>query len=130
MSLDPAKTNAASPNKSNFTRYLLPLALLVAMIGGLAWVAQQLPRWTKDRPHGPTQTGGKAPLEFVRKVAQWGPKPDPLVDEKFEPKDYEPGKTGHYDFPFKNNSKDDVEVMAFATSCNCTSVQAAALDEA
>ena len=40
------------PRKSEFLRYVIPLALMVAIVGGIAWLAQSLPRWKKldDRP--------------------------------------------------------------------------------
>jgi hypothetical protein len=123
---DPLKSNPSASSKGGFTRYLLPLALLVATIGGIAWVAQQLPKW-KDTKSAPTGPRTKALLEFTRKAAQWGKTPE-NGEAKIEPKDYEPGAKGHYDFPFKNVTNEDVEVVYYASSCDCTSVQAVALD--
>jgi hypothetical protein len=126
MSFEPTKTNAAPLKKSNFTRYLLPLALLVAVIGGLAWVTQQLPKWnsTKAKVDAPTRV--RPPLEFAGAMATWGAKPEP--GEKPEPKEFEPTQKGHFDFPFKNDFKEDAEIVFLSSSCNCTSVLACALD--
>src|SRR5262245_51337361 len=130
MSFDSTKTNAASPpKKGGIVRYLFPLALLVIVIGGVAWIAQHLDKWGSARPHNPQQVSTKAPLEFAAKIAQWGPKHDP-TDTKVEPRDVEPNQKGHFDFPFKNNTSDEVEIIAFGSSCDCTSVLACGLDEA
>src|SRR5262245_33241835 len=118
MSFDSAKTNAVSPpKKGGIVRYLVPLALLVIVIGGVAWVAQHLDKCGSPRSHNTTQTRTKAPLEFTANIAQWGQKLDP-IDTKIEPKDVEPNQKGHYDFPFKNNTSDEVEVIAFGSSCD------------
>lgn len=128
MSIDPTRNPPSK--KSGIARYLVPLVLLVAVIGGIAWVAQHLDNWRRERKSNPNHQpqAGRSPLEFARRVAQWGPKPVP-GEEKFEAREYEPGQKGHYDFPFTNTSKEDVEIVQFASSCDCTSVQASALDE-
>lgn len=127
MSLNPTKANAAPSSKTNFTRYLLPLALLVAVIGGLAWVTQQLPKWNSARQKTGETASRRAPLNFAVTTAIWASRlPEP--GEKPEPKDYEPTQKGHYDFPFKNDTKENAEIVFFSSSCNCTSVLAAVLD--
>ena len=126
---DPSKHPGAPPRrKSAVLRYIVSLVLLVVIIGGIAWVGQYLPSWKKAPPLN-QQTEGKTLLQFTRVVAQWGPKPDlePGVEEKPTLKEVETGNNGHYDFPFKNVSKEDVEIVFYSSSCNCASVQACAV---
>src|SRR5262245_16230506 len=104
------RRHAITSRPGNYTRYAVSLILLIAIIGGIAYIAQQLPQWRpdpkKDLPQ--PQISGKSLLGFARFVAQWSnkpfvpPKEDATPKEFFPFKDFEQGKSGHYDFLFKN----------------------------
>ena len=131
----PPFSTKPTPPRSSALRYALALTLLVAAIGGIAWVAQFLPSWNKkkERPGPPPPVA--ALLNFPRTVAQWDNKKpedeesgDPLqAKEKHVPKEFEFGAEGHYDFPFKNISGEEVELVQFLSDCDCTNVQVCAV---
>ena len=105
-----------------------------AVIGGIAWVTQYLPPWTKKKQTSPNARPAVTQLlEFPRSIAQWDEqKPDENKDaatpkEKIFSKDFEVGTKGHYDFPFKNISREDVEIIHYVSTCDCTSIQVCAL---
>ncbi len=135
MQPDTSSSTTKSPPRSSALRYALALALLVAAIGGIAWIAQFLPSWNKPKPNVPTPVAATPLLEFPRWIAQWdNQKPsenadDPLAAKKEVnlPKEFEFGTEGHYDFPFKNISGKEVEVVQYVSDCDCTSVRVCAL---
>ncbi len=121
---------SSSPGKKTVFRYGAALVALVVIIGGLAWVAQYTTMRKKTVEQLPTSP---ALLKFARLTAQWKMHPltesatDVPSDEKPEPKDYEVGWKGFYDFPFVNDSTSDVEILMYSTTCDCSSVQACLL---
>jgi hypothetical protein len=123
----------SSPRKSGFLGYAIALALLVAIVGGIAWLAQNLSSWRSTVPPAKIQRGAALKLvEFTSVIAQWSnQKKETEVLEKEGPdyKAFEPGKKGHYDFLFKNTAGQDIEVVFFTSSCSCTNVEAAAVDD-
>ena len=79
-----------TPSRSRIggaSNYVIAIVLLVAMIGGLAWVAQYLPSRTKNtQVEDPTKDSNKKPLvSFNSVVAQWG-------DKKADREGYEKAK--------------------------------------
>lgn len=104
----------------SLARYAVSLALLVAIIGGIAWVVQYLPRWQSvAKPAPPARE--KELVQFVTKVAIWS-KTDPNPYREFEP-----GDVGHYDFLFKNVLGQDIEVVHYSSTCDCASMSACSL---
>src|SRR5436305_10887958 len=87
-----------------FTRYLIPLVLLVAIIGGIAWLAQYLPRWTRPAPKPPVDQIETRIVTFSRPLVRWvkTESADPDKKDTIVVKDVEKGKDGYYDFLFKN----------------------------
>ena len=73
-------TTSARPHKGTFSRHVLPLILLVAIVGGVAWVAQNLPRWQQPKKINVEENGSreKPSLEFIRVLAQWGQQAEAL----------------------------------------------------
>lgn len=121
--------------RSPVLKYAISLVLLVAVIGGIAWVVQYLPSWNRrqkvDRDPPPPLT---QLLQFPRWVALWDEqkpaaenKDGVPLGEKNLPREVEFGTPGHYDFPFKNLSGQDVEVLHYFSTCDCTSVRACVL---
>ena len=139
MSMPTPPFETRAPQKS-VTRFILPLLLLVLVVGGLAWVAQNLPRWreTKVPPPPNGNVADKPQLSFFTPpIALWEkakePKPEPAKNDKaakkkpdeeqqYGFKEFEPQMQGHYDFLFKNTSGVDVEIGLKQTSCDCAGV--------
>lgn len=121
-----APASAAPPPRrprGSALRYVLPVALFVLVIGGIAWAVQYVPSW---RAAQRTETAPKPrytqPVKFPRKeIAVWD-RADPLYVRPFER-----GQEGHYDFPFENLTDGDLEVGLVRGSCDCSSVLAATL---
>jgi hypothetical protein len=94
--------------------------------------------------HNQTKIGPQAEkqlLTFNHLVARWGKKdnpqaddkannPDPVGKENWLYKDVEAGTHGHYDFLYRNTSEQDLEIVSYASSCDCTSVKACAIPAA
>jgi hypothetical protein len=128
-----APPTGSKPSKTNTLRYVVAVALLVLIVGGVAWVVQYLPGRQK-RVDIKVPLPEKKLLTFERPIAQWGEKGliaskdgSPNLTEAFPVKDVELGTQGHYDFLFKNTSGHEVEIIFFASTCDCTSVKAGAL---
>ncbi len=113
--------------------YVFPIALLMVVIGGVAWVAQNLPKWRSQPARIEAPPKATKLLEFTRVIAQWEnpvqppPATGELKDAGFNAKDVETGTTGHYDFFFRNSSDVDVELVYYTSACDCASVQARAV---
>jgi hypothetical protein len=115
-------------------RNAITLVALVVIIGGIAWVAQYLPTWSTPKPVVPAPSTAKLLLEFPRYIAQWYPPlpakkegDEPTPTDKYPAKHFEQGTSGHYDFPFKNTSEKDVEIVYYTSDCDCASVEACSL---
>lgn len=126
----PAESHLADrppPRVNWLSRYVMPVALFVAIVGIIAWVVQNMPKWQPP----PKTTGevdvikgdGQPILEFPRgEKAQWDKE---VADAS---KELERGFPGYYDFPFRNPDKDDVELGLLQPSCDCVSIKVALLD--
>jgi hypothetical protein len=124
--MQPNETTSKPAGKSNFSRYVIPLVALVVIVGGIAWVAQYLPSWNKKGEVPPPPP--KNLVDFRFRVALWQKKRDDFKPKEGEPalelvRDVEIGSHGHYDFPFKNTSGKDLEVISFISTCDCSSVK-------
>lgn len=114
------------PSSRVFSRVVLPLVLFVVIVGVVAWVVQNMPKWQTAAvrpvaPDGPGGPGGEPVLEFTRgEKAVWDNDPD-------YSKDWERGTAGHFDFPFRNTLAEDVELGFAASSCDCMGVKVALL---
>lgn len=129
----PAAVSPRAKPRSVFTTYVLPVMLFVIVIGGVAWLSQNL-SGTSKRPSvpnpTPTANNGPGALVFDRNKAEWE---ESRLNEKGEPldpyvKEWEKGETGYYDFPFRNTTDQVVELGFSRPSCDCTSMQVAILD--
>src|SRR5437868_2446941 len=99
-------TNSTRPG--NIGRNVVGVLLLVAIIGGFAWIAQYLPSWTKkpENPNPVIDPSEKPALVFTRAIAQWYPPrvgarkegEGPSPEDEFPYKDFEQGADGYYDF--------------------------------
>lgn len=130
----PPASSRPAPARSSMLRYALSLGLLIAVIGVIAWVVQYLPSRTKTpKKVESAQASIVRLLDFPRYQAQWDvPQADPKQDDLSAkeinlPKEVEYGTEGFYDFPFKNISGKEVEMIYYATTCDCTSVRGCAL---
>jgi hypothetical protein len=88
---------------------ILPLALFVVLVGGIAWVSQYLPSW-KERKQPPPPT--ESPVRFTRVTTS---EESPNYYREFE---Y--GVEGHLDYLFQNTSDKAVELGALWKQCSCS----------
>src|SRR4051812_40445838 len=101
---DRIPSNSRASTKNAVLRYGLTLALLILIVGGIAWVIQYLPSRGSRTSAAKVDATDKRLLVFVRDVAQWGTKEDEEGKQNAPKyKDLEPGTKGHYDFLFKND---------------------------
>lgn len=113
--------------KGAASRYIVAVVLLIAVIAGIAWVAQYLPsvRPAKDKPNPSPE---KTLLTFTPRMAVWTNEAEKKGDNDTKGgdpfKEVEWGETGHYDFLFKNDSGSDVDILGYSSNCACTSVKA------
>jgi hypothetical protein len=103
-----------------FSRYAFSIISLVLVIGGIVWVQQHL-RNTKIIPPPPPQP--KPHLAFVSQTAEW----DKSSEKNF--REFEIGKTWHYDFLFRSDAERDVKIGLIKSGCGCASVEIAVLSE-
>lgn len=120
-----------SVKKPRLPRIVLPLILLVLVVGGIAYVAQNLPSWRKAPQQGKVGKGpgGAAALltfpatrdEDGRIVAIWDAA-DPTYAVEIEQ-----GSKGHYEFLCLNASEHPVEIGVVKLNCDCSKASFAVL---
>jgi hypothetical protein len=107
--------------RGSLTRTVLPALLVVAIIGGIAWVTQYMPSWRtgrqqiKDDGSGPPASTQRA-IHFAQTSPVW---------DKDDPEyilEWERGVKGHYDYVFTNKSDEPVELGLEYSACDCSSV--------
>jgi hypothetical protein len=119
---------AAPPRKRSLgSRLLVPMILFVAVVGGIAWIVQYVPNWRKKTDVKPLPAVEKPALLFTETMATWEPEDEKKPYDERYAKEYERGAEGRYDYPFDNTLSEPAEVGLLETSCDCTSVLAAAL---
>lgn len=119
------KTGPARPARQRklFWRLLVPLALFIAMIGGIAFVVQYTPSW-RGKKNSANRTGQlKELLEFQEKQSVWDAQDASYV------KEFEPEAPGHYDYPFRNITGGAVQMGLLQTNCDCSSIEVFLLGE-
>jgi hypothetical protein len=125
---DRIPSNSRASTKNAVLRYGLTLALLILIVGGIAWVIQYLPSRGLKTPAAKVDATDKRLLVFVRDVAQWGTREDEEGKQNSPKyKDLEPGTKGHYDFLFKNDFGHDIVMDQFWNGCTCAEVKAGVL---
>jgi hypothetical protein len=110
-------------SRNRFLRVLVPLALFIALIGGIAFVVQYTPNWRGKKNTTNRQGQAKEVLDFPEKQALWD------ADDKNYVKEFEPEMPGHYDYSFRNNTGGTVELGLFHSSCDCASIEVYLLAE-
>jgi hypothetical protein len=117
-------------SKKSGAGWIVATALFVAIVAGVAWISQYIPRGvTSGGPKPPTRPAPvQIPdLDFVVMGAMWE-KPTPgQVEERPHAKEFEHGVEGHYDFPFRNKHEYPMTIGFWQTSCDCSSLKGAAL---
>jgi len=110
----PARAGKPPGRGHLFTHVILPLALFLAVVVGVAWITQYLPSW-RTRPQ-PGVTPGIAVVKFDEEKAVWDKNDPDFVPE------FEFGSDGHYDYRFVNDSNVPVQMGLGFTSCGCSKV--------
>jgi hypothetical protein len=117
---------ATEASSKSLTRWILPIALFVLIIGGVAWLSQNLPRGPAaaipKSPPGPDPVESPA-LKFLLTRAVWDAADPNYVKES------ETGVEGYYDFPFINPEAMPI-ALGFAKSlCDCSHLRVFVLDK-
>lgn len=122
---------AAPPGKSKSGRVAVTVAVLMLVIGGIAWVVQYLPSYKKlpEQNKGTVKKERRDLLRFadakdgeIKNIkAVWDPRDE---DYAFE---VEHGSRGSYDFYFENSYAGSVQIGLESTSCDCSDVKVALL---
>ena len=134
---DPIPQAAARPVRSSSAlRRAVPLLLLVLIIGGIAWLVQNMPTWRSGKKETASAPKGQQPiLDFLHYtgMALWEipeeakgdkGKSEAAKDDKQEPpppyqREFEQGAEGHYFFPFKVNADQAAQMGLGFKSCDC-----------
>lgn len=122
----PRPLPAPRPRRNFFTGVVLPTALFLGAVAGIAFVVQNLPTWRSatTRPAGAEKGSVAALVKFPQPRAIWDPKDTEYALET------EQGHDGYYDFLFLNESSTEAEVGLERVSCDCSKVQACTLPAA
>ncbi|MBM4071175.1 MAG: hypothetical protein FJ271_19900 [Planctomycetes bacterium] len=106
----------ASPSagKSNSGRIAVTVAVLMLVIGGIAWVVQFLPGKQRVVPPPPPD---QELLRFPEVKAVWDPKDEEYAFE------VERDDRGSYDYYFENAYPGSVQLGLESTSCDCSDVK-------
>jgi hypothetical protein len=122
----------------------LMLALLVLVIGGIAWVVQFLPNWrAREKGDEYLNAVNKAMPGKLIKFREPGPGIracwEPRIEDKIRMfgeddyvgyhKEFEHRAHGHYDFSFENTSPDTAEIGLLETNCDCSRIEVAVLPQ-
>ncbi len=101
-----------------FTRVVLPWALFMLVIGGIAWITQYLPSW-RERPTQPLQENllPAKVLEFAEPITIWERTKN--GDPTGYVKEFEAGVEGQADFLFHNVSDGVAELGLRKAGCDC-----------
>jgi hypothetical protein len=131
--LPESQANSADPPRSSRNprtalRYVLPAALFILVVAGIAWVTQFTPnrrsRTQTTNPVAANHEKGAPIVKFTLNIAVWDP------DDRDYKLETERGKDSHFDFPFENNSDGPAELGFEERSCDCTSLQVCVVEPA
>ncbi|MCI0683697.1 MAG: hypothetical protein L0Y71_16445 [Gemmataceae bacterium] len=136
----PSAARARSP-----VRWLIPLVLFVLIIGGIAWIVQNMPTWRGRTPPAAAPAAPKGPELLVRfvhpfdrerhaHVAVWEDfeklqKPETKERPRLYAREFERGAEGRYYFPFYVTEQ-GCEVGVSSISCDCAELHVAAVPAA
>ena len=124
-------------------RRLVPLALLIVVIGGIAWLVQNMPTWrTRSAPAPPTMA--KGPEALIRFLHPFDPNDRAFVSvwealptkaEKSEAprlyaQEFERGAKGVYYFPLIVHPEQGCDFGMFHQSCDCAETRLAIVPDA
>lgn len=115
-------------------RQLTALAAFLVLIGGLAWVLQNLPNWRAEDPipaPAPPTTTVETHLGFENAIwdaraGAWIGRWDDLVDDLARPKEFEINTPAHYDFHVTNKIFHNLHLGLDQTLCDCARIEACA----
>lgn len=119
-SAEPAPPPSRKPRP---TRWLVPLVVLLVIIGGIAWLVQNMPTRGQRNSAPPVGSG-----ELLRPGINKEPteKDDPTVHIP----EFEKGEEGKRLYPFQNATSESVELFLYKTSCDCSRMDVCLVDQA
>jgi hypothetical protein len=116
-----------APNAKIWTRVVLPVVLLFAGVGAIAWMAQYQPGGRRPVTSGTDPVAAVADnsdvLTFPFKIADWNPE-QPDKAKKYI-RELELGKAGFFPFEFINENETAVDLGIYNASCKCAEIYAA-----
>lgn len=115
---------ATSRSGQVFSRVVVPLVLFVIVVGGVAWLVQNLDNWGAKNTNQQALTQLQNLVKFSYEKAVWPAWKPEITDYLAE---FEPGTEGHFDFPVENIAGQDLEAGLDHSSCTCTEVKFALL---
>jgi hypothetical protein len=134
----PVESAPAAPSVADVgarpTRWAIPLLLFVAIIGGIAWLAQNMRNWREDKRPAAAATFSGELFRFPVFYSHWEKPPDTTGDNVPDPviyvREYERGEEGKYWYPFKNVTEHPVTLGLGYLGCDCSRLEAALISEA
>lgn len=129
---------AAAPSRPKSPlRWIVPLALFFLIIGGIAWLVQNMPTWRRPTP-GAAPTVPKGPELLVGFVHPFDPnerafmaiwedinKPEAKQAKRLYAREFERGAEGRYYFPFYVHPEKASEFGVSYMSCDCAKLHLA-----
>src|SRR5262245_33786267 len=106
------------------TRFVIPLVLLLVIIGGIAWVVQNMPTWRQGKAPSPKNINVEALLRITHMNKEgtyygfWERDPKPGQKVPYA-REFERGADGRYYFHCENAIDEPVEVGMPYKSCDC-----------
>src|SRR5262245_53321026 len=122
-------------------RWILSLTLFFLIIGGIAWLVQNMPTWRTSRPAVSAAPKGQENLIMCLHpfdpdarafVSLWEIPQKPEKDQapRLYAREFERGANGRYYFPFLVHSEQGCELGVSYISCDCAEVHLAVVTPA
>jgi len=114
-------------------RWAVPLVLFVIIIGGIAWLAQNMANWRDKEPRAVAAVTADL-FQFPIFYSHWEKPPEKPIDKDPDfpvvyVREYERGEEGKYWYPFQNLTDHAVTLGLGFTSCDCSRLEAALISE-
>src|SRR5262245_24724056 len=130
----PAVPDAPAPAARSrvFTRIVLPLLVFTLVVGGIAYVTQNLPSRRKEAPAARPKPTLEAHLKILERMDPQRPGIFIATWDQDDPRyiaELEPQTEGHYYFAFENPADKIIELGLYETRCDCSQVAVAILPD-
>ena len=125
----PPSSPAATGGLKSTLKIAIPLIVLVAVVFGVTFFAQYMPKAEDDKKGGRLAT--EPPLRFFSSSRSWNPTPEASFQDQIFPGFYELQAKGSASFLFENRNRSSVTMTLKAASCSsCSGARVAVLPPA